>query len=892
MGADVNSRQPLKLITLDRYHSGQPIRNCGLTVLMYAAKTGSLKVVTTLINAKARVNDTDERGVSALHFAAASGDFPTFQVLLDHHASPSTTEEGDSVLDYLPQDVRSDSTLLRKFVQSIPAGDEDDCDVAHEAKKGRREPACIAMDFSVVKLCQVVGVFPGARMNDGTEEELDVDVEMLNWEDCAQNLTLRVEKTWRQLYSQKYRSILDLVGKKADHSVLRLLQISQQHIESQLDRVRHERELLKEEDGSLMCRSVATSKLGSRATGSFRARLHDPAMILFCCQLGDSSKYEAGSIQVDRSSQSPRVDGYWFNAAPETEESISNSPGQLRNADSATEGELETSEAQASVPLPSESTADRVQPAARKRVKLTFHRPHGLPHSVYFHSRPLCLRFSEKPPLTVTDVGVDFAEGARVHRGEILTHVNDVQVAANVLDAAAAVRAAVSKLPQRERQNAAARAKNVAQFEPRARSSPPWSHAKPAVAQQNLVTQRDVKHLTKHERDAEVYTVYTYGSLIVVCFCAAAKLISLRKATSRFSDKALILLGCSGRLATRFLLLFGDSLFSMQLMQMAFAVGLVGELAFYAYCLKVLPGESQRLTAVCQASYLVSHTLAGFCGDWLLLATSIGLVGLFWISALSVVLALLIALTLHDAEPDTGDELPEARVLLVSAYRSRNFWLSALWWTCSYPLYQVVYGYESSLYADNIRGPDHNGTIFAVGLLAGAACSSFLTCQEVERICSRIPLVTFLLQSFLLASMAAIMAWTSTVEWSLGVSFTVFFMSWSFANTLFYGETRRAVDRASADRGLCGEHGEAVSGQVVSAVFLLNSAAGALLNGLISFVLFNVLGKTTESVFKLLAMFQLGLSMAVLLLALVCDRPVTTSGVHQQELAGSSSDTS
>merc|ERR1712185_729184 len=97
-----------------------------------------------------------------------------------------------------------------------------------------------------VKLSQVVGVFPGARMNDGTEEELDVDVELLNWEDCAQNLTGRVEKTWRQLSSQKFKSVLDLVSKKADHSVLRLLQISQQHIESQLDRVRHERELWKE----------------------------------------------------------------------------------------------------------------------------------------------------------------------------------------------------------------------------------------------------------------------------------------------------------------------------------------------------------------------------------------------------------------------------------------------------------------------------------------------------------------------------------------------------------------------------------------------------------------------------------------------------------------------
>merc|ERR1711985_91165 len=64
--------------------------------------------------------------------------------------------------------------------------------------------------------------------------------------DCCQNMVSRVEKTWRQLSSQKYKSILDLVSKKADHSVLRLLQISQQHIESQLDRVRHERELWKE----------------------------------------------------------------------------------------------------------------------------------------------------------------------------------------------------------------------------------------------------------------------------------------------------------------------------------------------------------------------------------------------------------------------------------------------------------------------------------------------------------------------------------------------------------------------------------------------------------------------------------------------------------------------
>merc|ERR1711924_341768 len=74
----------------------------------------------------------------------------------------------------------------------------------------------------------------------------DIDVELLNWEDCCQHMVARVDKMWKQHSGQKYKSVMGLLSKKADHSVLRLLQISQQHIESQLDRVRHERELWKE----------------------------------------------------------------------------------------------------------------------------------------------------------------------------------------------------------------------------------------------------------------------------------------------------------------------------------------------------------------------------------------------------------------------------------------------------------------------------------------------------------------------------------------------------------------------------------------------------------------------------------------------------------------------
>merc|ERR1711865_988092 len=70
--------------------------------------------------------------------------------------------------------------------------------------------------------------------------------ELLGWEECAENMSFRVDKAWRQRCSQRFRNILDMIAKKADHSVLRLLQISQQHIESQLERVKHERELWKE----------------------------------------------------------------------------------------------------------------------------------------------------------------------------------------------------------------------------------------------------------------------------------------------------------------------------------------------------------------------------------------------------------------------------------------------------------------------------------------------------------------------------------------------------------------------------------------------------------------------------------------------------------------------
>merc|ERR1712093_641403 len=87
---------------------------------------------------------------------------------------------------------------------------------------------CVAsLTKGVVKFAQVVGVFPGPRFDDADGlDQSEADVELLGWEECAENMSFRVDKAWRQRCSQRFRNILDMIAKKADHSVLRLLQIS------------------------------------------------------------------------------------------------------------------------------------------------------------------------------------------------------------------------------------------------------------------------------------------------------------------------------------------------------------------------------------------------------------------------------------------------------------------------------------------------------------------------------------------------------------------------------------------------------------------------------------------------------------------------------------------
>merc|ERR1719336_2526023 len=121
-GTDVDVRQPLKLLTMDRYDQGERIRQAGFTPLMYAVQAGNMRIVQALLDARARVNAKDEDGTTPVHLAAASGELGILNILIQAGARTETLDEdGKGVLDYLPEEIQCDAMVVRRWREKLEA---------------------------------------------------------------------------------------------------------------------------------------------------------------------------------------------------------------------------------------------------------------------------------------------------------------------------------------------------------------------------------------------------------------------------------------------------------------------------------------------------------------------------------------------------------------------------------------------------------------------------------------------------------------------------------------------------------------------------------------------------------------------------------------------------
>eukprot|EP00929_Paragymnodinium_shiwhaense_P095930 TRINITY_DN5725_c0_g2_i1.p1 TRINITY_DN5725_c0_g2~~TRINITY_DN5725_c0_g2_i1.p1 ORF type:complete len:496 (-),score=88.74 TRINITY_DN5725_c0_g2_i1:55-1542(-) len=423
-----------------------------------------------------------------------------------------------------------------------------------------------------------------------------------------------------------------------------------------------------------------------------------------------------------------------------------------------------------------------------------------------------------------------------------------------------------------------------------------------------------VKGFSHDDVNNKVYPVYTYTSTILVIFVACIKVYSFLSGWCPrvLSDKALILIGCAGRLATRYLLLFAETLFAMQIMQATYSMGVVAEVVFYAYVLKLAPPspyqqqESQKLASLAQAASLISHTSAGLMGDWLL--PRVGLRGLMWISAIAVTSASCVALFFRTVKADDHPvRIPNAGAVLSVALSARLYWSSALWWIISYSVYIIVYGYEASLYDEYLDKDDSvgdcNGTIFAVGLLAGACTAALLSSRRVSSVfSSSLALVAcFVLLGFVLGLCAAVMGCAAKSLWAVAASFSGFFMAWGFANALFLGETRRVADsvvkhqivesqlHASGGAGSVADVRDSLASQFITLACVLFNAIANIAQSLLTAVFFTWQSTPIDTIFQYLSVLQLITAGGLLLVGVACCRQLrdesSAAGLIRPEFA-------
>jgi hypothetical protein len=99
-----------------------------------------------------------------------------------------------------------------------------------------------------------------------------------------------------------------------------------------------------------------------------------------------------------------------------------------------------------------------------------------------------------------------------------------------------------------------------------------------------------------------------------------------------FGYRSTILIGICGRVATRFLLIYGSSLLDMQLMQATYSMGSAAEDVFKAYVFYAISHERHQLAfSSTAASSLLSNVFSGILGIffmWLLPFTYALLAGL------------------------------------------------------------------------------------------------------------------------------------------------------------------------------------------------------------------------------------------------------------------------
>ena len=278
----------------------------------------------------------------------------------------------------------------------------------------------------------------------------------------------------------------------------------------------------------------------------------------------------------------------------------------------------------------------------------------------------------------------------------------------------------------------------------------------------------DSKNFTKNEVNGKIYPFWSYSYLVSAFF------VFLLTDIVRY--KPVILLESVAYLTTRVLLIWGTSVFAMQMMQVAYGVATATEIAYFSYIYAAVSiVHFKKVTSYVRAVRLFGQASAGAIGQVLWQTHVVSLQGLNYISFGSVCVACVFAILLPNVcdytsvcyqakskrrlENDGGDvQLSQAENEDQKSCRRTAEWLMnilrnrwkdfrkfysnlsllrwSIWWALATCGWLQVGNYVQSLWKEvtDESGAtyDYNGLVEALATLCSAAAAFVLSFLKVN----------------------------------------------------------------------------------------------------------------------------------------------------------------
>ncbi|KAF4665545.1 hypothetical protein FOL46_003602 [Perkinsus olseni] len=369
---------------------------------------------------------------------------------------------------------------------------------------------------------------------------------------------------------------------------------------------------------------------------------------------------------------------------------------------------------------------------------------------------------------------------------------------------------------------------------------------------------REIKGFTDKEINSEIYPWNTYA-------CIPFLLIS--GCLSEFVGyKLSLILGALGRITMRALILFGTTVTEMKFMEITYAFGTAAEKIFYGYLFHVVSNENyQKLTSMNLATYAIAHTLSGVVGDVLLDACHVSCTSLQWVSAGSVLLAVIVALFLTSVKRDKAPRPKEVWRTMKWVYEDKVYALIFFWWVLGNCVFVLVELYEFSLYdmmmVDKGTEKNYNGTVIAIAQLVASASSLSVAVPRILK-------VTYYHQHLAVGVMGiwCILALTLMIWYDriipMCIGFILYYLGYHFINAFVSAETGRVVNKH-----IKGE--DNVNSGCYAIIVMFNNLTAYILSTILSLFMFTWFQIDLRIVYKILWVLQLSFQVVFMILAVL-----------------------